>query len=484
MMKQNQRLLRGLLGLTILLTVAASTHGTLAQESGQNPTPIVISLTPATATPVSEATPTATPNNGLAPDRFEPNNDPALATAIGFQVETELTLIGDDVDTFTGYLKAGQILQVSTTVYDQLDTRLSLYWEGQLAAENDDRGPADVGSRVTFMAPADGWYVALISKATQFDGVYDLETGLIEPTATPTPSPTLTPSPTPTMMPSPTPLFRPDAAEPNDQAAGARPVTPGSRGRYTIGPGDEDFFSFIAKAGTAYSCETITDQVDTLLVIHAGGTVVGSNDDRGVGRVDSFFTWRAADEQTVIVQLAARGGSYGQYELVCQTVTPPDPPARPGGPPAITATPTATATLTATVPLTATDRISLTVRHLGRVEPQSDAPVTAVRLLVYYDANNDRAPGPGEGIPNVSMLAVDALGQRLAQVFTNAQGEATFRLHGQEAAAVARIIVPFVPAWSARIQAGEANNELVLGLPAVRLPVFFPIAPPATTETE
>ena len=33
-MKQNQRLLRGLLGLTILLAVAASTHGTLAQESG------------------------------------------------------------------------------------------------------------------------------------------------------------------------------------------------------------------------------------------------------------------------------------------------------------------------------------------------------------------------------------------------------------------------------------------------------------------
>ena len=101
-MKQNQRLLRGLLGLTILLAVAASTHGTLAQESGQNPTPIVISLTPATATPVSEATPTATPNDGLAPDRFEPNNDPAQATAIGFQVETGLTLIGEDDDTFTG----------------------------------------------------------------------------------------------------------------------------------------------------------------------------------------------------------------------------------------------------------------------------------------------------------------------------------------------------------------------------------------------
>ena len=91
-------------------------------------------------------------------------------------------------------------------------------------------------------------------------------------------------------------------------------------------------------------------------------------------------------------------------------------------------------------------------------------------------------PG-GERVPNVSVLAVTRWDSAWPG-FTNAQGEATFRLHGQEAAAVARIIVPFVPAWSARIQAGEANNELVLGLPAVRLPVFFPVAPPATTETE
>lgn len=140
------------------------------------------------------------------------------------------------------------------------------------------------------------------------------------------------------------------------------------------------------------------------------------------------------------------------------------------------ATPTPTATVTVTAILTATERISLTVRHIGRIEPQSDTQPTSVRLLVYYDANNDRAPGPGEGIPNVSVLAVDALGQRLAQLFTNAQGEATLTLHGQAAAAVDRIIVPFVPAWSAPVRVGQANAEMVLGLPAVRLPVFFPVS--------
>jgi hypothetical protein len=120
--------------------------------------------------------------------------------------------------------------------------------------------------------------------------------------------------------------------------------------------------------------------------------------------------------------------------------------------------------------------VTLTVRHLGRVEPESRKAPTTIRLLVYYDANNDRSPGPGEGIPNVSVLAVDVLGQQLAQVFTNAQGEATVRL---DAPTVARIVVPFVPAWSARVRPGEATEEIILGLPAVRLPIFFPVAPPA-----
>lgn len=90
----------------------------------------------------------------------------------------------------------------------------------------------------------------------------------------------------------------------------------------------------------------------------------------------------------------------------------------------------------------------------------------------YYDANNDRAPGPGEGVPDVSVLAVDAQGQRLARIFTNAEGEATFNLDGTD---LERILVPFVPGWSARIRAGQINDNLVLGLPAVRLPIFVPV---------
>ncbi len=135
--------------------------------------------------------------------------------------------------------------------------------------------------------------------------------------------------------------------------------------------------------------------------------------------------------------------------------------------------------LTATTSITATERISLTVQHIGRAQPQTTIPATHIRLLVYYDANNDRQPGPGEGIANVSVLAVDVQGQRIARVFTNAQGEAIFNLTSE---AVARVIVPFVPGWSARVRVGETNNDIVLGLPAVRLPVFLPVQNRPTDE--
>ena len=119
------------------------------------------------------------------------------------------------------------------------------------------------------------------------------------------------------------------------------------------------------------------------------------------------------------------------------------------------------------------------MQHIGSAQPQTTIPETHIGLLVYYDANNDRQPGPGEGIANVSVLAVDVQGQRIARVFTNAQGEAIFNLTSE---AVARVIVPFVPGWSARVRVGETNNDIVLGLPAVRLPVFLPVQNRPTDE--
>ena len=465
-MHQNQthRLLT--FSFVLLLVALVITGTTQAQDGGQHPTPLVITLTPF-GSPTPGGGPTALPTNegALPPDRFEPNNDTQSATSIGLQSEPDLTLVGDDRDYFSGYLKAGQMVRVSTTVYGGLDTRLKIFWEGQLAAENDDRSPTAVGSLLTFTAPANGWYVALVEKATVYDGIYDLAVSLAEPTATPTALPTLTPTP------SPTPIMQPDLAEPNNSPETAHPVTPGQRDTYTVGAGDVDYFTFIAKAGRRYVCETVTDQVDTLLTV----LDIGVNDDRGVGRVDSSLAWTVTMEQTAVVRVEARGGSVGQYEFGCQAAAPPSLPSASNGAAGVGSTavvPTVAATLTPTTGISTTGPISLTVRHLGQVQPQIVVPTTYVRLLVYYDANNDRQPGPGEGIANVSVLAVDSQGQSLARIFTNAQGEAIFNLAGE---AIARVIVPFVPGWSARVRVGERTNDIVLGLPAVRLPVFLPV---------
>ena len=456
--------------LAILLASTISARPTRAQ---QNPTPIVITLTPSGSPTV---VPSPTSDGAFPPDRFEPNNEPGLATPIGWQTEAELTLAGTDVDYYTAYLKTGQMVRLTTTVHGGLDTRLKLFWNGQMVAENDDRSPVDVGSLVTWTAAADGWFVALVEKVTAANGRYDLEAALVAPTATPTALPTLTPTPTLTPSPSPTPLVQPDLAEPNDAPEAAYPLTPGVQATYTLGPGDIDYFSFIAKAGNTYMCETVTGQVDTLLTVTVGGAVIGVNDDRGVGRVDSYLSWTAVAEQAIVAKVEARGGSFGQYGFVCQATTPSSPAGPPSPPGAM---PTPNAPLTTTNPLTATGTVSLTVRHIGRVQSEPEVATTHVRLLVYYDANNDRSPGPGEGVANVSVLAVDAQGQRIARVFTNAQGEAVFNLSSD---AVTRVIVPFVPGWSARIKVGEVNEGIVLGLPAVRLPVFLPVADPPAGE--
>ena len=463
------RWLPGSLLLLLVLALRAPQAQAGAPQQDPNPTPIVITLTP---TPAGEATPLPSPTaaGGLPPDRFEPNDEPLTAALLARPLESDLTLPGSDVDFFTSFAKAGQIWRFSSYVREGLDTRLQLYWAGQLVGENDDRSPTDVGSTLFFTAPADGWLLLVVSKVTQTDGRYDLEGLLVEATATPTGAPTLTATPTLTPTPTATPRLPADAAEPNDSPAAARPVTPGQRATYSVGDGDVDYFTFIAKAGRAYSCETVTEQVDTQLTLWAGGLPLGMNDDRAAGRVDSFLSWTAVVEQVVVVQVEARGGSFGAYELLCQADSAAAAPAGPGQPGGgLPPTPTP---FSGSSTITLTQRLSLTLRSLGQAAPPTTPPLTHIRVLVYYDANNDRSPGPGEGVANVSVLAVDAQGQRIARVFTNGQGEAVFNLASET---LARVIVPFVPGWSARLRLGEANNDIVLGLPAVRLPVFLPV---------
>ena len=393
-------------------------------QDAANPTPIVINLSPTVEIPTT--VPTATSNNAYLPDAMEPNNSAENAAQIGWQSIQGLTLIGDDVDYFVGFLKTGQIVQIETTVYESLDTRLRLIWGGAVSAENDDASATNVGSRLIFTAREDDTFIIQVSKVTAFDGKYDLHISLIEPTIastatqTPTPLPTATPQPTDTPVPAATPW---PTHTPQPQPTAATQVWP----------------------------------THTPSVVWSSPTPAWATH-TPVWPTHTPIPQPAATTQSVGGSLSGSASTSNSTNVTTSST--------------VTATISTTTIVTTPVPITTAQAMTLTIRHLGRVEAQSAETTTHIRLLVYYDANNDRTPSPGEGIPNVSVLAVDARGQRIARVFTNAQGDAVFNITSDS---VARIVVPLVPSWSERIRVGEQNDNIVLGLPAVRLPVFLPV---------
>lgn len=459
--------MRNRLLLPLFLIVAVSFLSFEAMHADQtHPTPPVVVIGTSTATPQ-----TPEPIEG---DHLEPNNSLNSAAVVGLQTESNLTLDGKDIDFYTGFVKVGQTLALETYVYDGLDTKVTVYWAGQQIVFNDDKDPLDTGSLAIFTPSRDGWFTAVVEKVGLVDGSYDLAIYLEE---SPTPQPTATP------LPTVTPRYFDDEAEPNDAVTSAFPITVGAESlELSLLPNNTDFFKFVAKVGQTYQCETVSGSVDTVLAIHSYGQVIVSNDDRAVGRVDSFVSWVNDIEQEVYVEVGGRGGSFGAYTLSCSVVEPTIiyfPPLEPtqvierekedeslneetgGGDDEVDET----AVSTRVVPNGA---IPFLIRPMGQLLPEPTIP-QQYELVVYYDQNNNRQADPGEGIANVSVLAVDRSGQRVARVFTNSDGEAVFNRTDSR---ISRFVVPFVSSWSAR---AVPNQPAILGLPAVRIPVFLPL---------
>jgi hypothetical protein len=64
-----------------------------------------------------------------------------------------------------------------------------------------------------------------------------------------------------------------------------------------------------------------------------------------------------------------------------------------------------------------------------------------VDLLVYYDVNDDRSPGAGEGIAGIQVLAYDtATGEQIAAGFTDEFGNLQFTAAAQGAI---RLSIPY-----------------------------------------
>ena len=165
--------------------------------------------------------------------------------------------------------------------------------------------------------------------------------------------------------------------------------------------------------------------MDTLLEIHGSAGQLAVNDDRGGGRVDSYTEFAVESDQTIFVVVQAIGGAFGPYEFGCDFALPSGGGTNAqsgigsqhrGGEPAGTTAVVSSqeegpgdgepAGITTTVTISESQIVSLTVRPVGEVAAIADDAVTAVRLIIYYDANNDRQPSPGEGVPNVSVVAV------------------------------------------------------------------------------
>jgi hypothetical protein len=65
-----------------------------------------------------------------------------------------------------------------------------------------------------------------------------------------------------------------------------------------------------------------------------------------------------------------------------------------------------------------------------------------VDLLVYYDANDDRSPGAGEGVRGILIIAYDtATGEEIAQGFTDELGHLEFTVAVQ---GLVRVSVPYL----------------------------------------
>lgn len=402
-----------------------------------------------TLVPTVISTPTPYPG-----DHFEPNNGRESASIINLgETYDSLTLdpsassgqAPGDVDFYTVYLKAGQLVRVSTFVDGPADTRLTVTSaSGEFLGFNDDRSAVDLGSTIALTTPYEGWFLLEISSPTPFGGGYQLLVALEAPTITPTPTRTGTPEPTFTPLPTGTPTITPtpytskDQGEPNNTPEQAMEIIPGTTYPFTLGPigtDTHDFFTFLAKAGVNYTCQTSELKgVDTLLRAYAGpigqGVLIAENDDQAPANLGSVITFQLATNQPVFVVAETRAG-YGSYQLLCGVK-----PAPSSGGNGSASTPTLSPT------------------------PTSPA-VKTLRFELFIDHNTDLKLSPAEGVSGLKVLVND-------QEFTIQDGLLLLELPAGE---ITYISVPYL---HLSYSLDPKLPTLSIPLPAVALPVLLP----------
>ena len=339
-------------------------------------TPIItITSTPTLTTPTLTLTPTATFTATLTPsptpdpsDQYEPDNAQPSPIALGVTQLHNFYPDGD-VDTANFLAKAGRYYHVFTSnLAPGVDTYISIR-AGANTYTNDDVGPGDLSSSVTFQntSGADAVAVVTVSNRGQYgaDKTYRLAVEEIVPNATSTPTIAPTPTPTSTGLPpaTPTPTLTPtpdlrDSYEPDD--VNPKQIAIGETQAHNFYPNNDiDKITFVVKGGRIYQVFTsdLALGVDTFLSVQSGFQPPWTNDDYtppGSSNYASAVCFQAPQDGSAVATISNLGQDYGPAKTYKVTVnevpslgTAPCAPL-PTATPTVTATPSPTSTFTRT----------------------------------------------------------------------------------------------------------------------------------------
>ncbi|MCS7178816.1 MAG: hypothetical protein RML46_07785 [Anaerolineae bacterium] len=339
-------------------------------------------------------------------------------------------------------------------------------------------------ARVRLVAGGTGPYYFKVLQISNYcsGGTYHLEASASAPTATPTPTPTPTGTAT---SPPPTGIPGADRFEPNydfDRAATiATGVTYDNLNFIPWGGAteDNDFYKLWVKPGLLYTCETLNlaPGLDTNIIYYdRNRNGLGGNDDVTPGDYRSRITYLSPYEGWLYI-LVGHGGRFpyaevqnSTYSLRCTVEVPglptPAPTATPRPPTATPVnkdwTPTPEPFISPPPTPTSSQGVELSVRLIATPPPPSPEATPAPRfvpldILVYYDANNDRSPGAGEGVAGLRILAYDTLtGEQVAEGTTDEQGHLRFTAAVRGAV---RIFVPYL--GIGRVIGGEGASVYI-----------------------
>ncbi len=417
---------------------------------------------------------TSTPTNTPLPgeDDYEPNNDQGSAYFLPIAASASATDVNfypdpNEEDWFAFYVKSGRYYRASTSNLIGVDTYVRVYNEsgGQVASDND--GGGGFASKAEWTASYDGYYYVrvtnLVDSSTSED-TYDLTVAEISAPPTDTPEPGATTIPGADQF-EPNYDFDTAATIATDVTYQANFIPWGGAGE------DNDFYKIWIKPGLHFVCETLdlAPGVDTNIIVYDGNqNGIGGNDDVELGEYRSRFAYFSTYEGWLYV-LVGHGGRLpaselenSDYQIRCEKQVPGSPTATPTPrSAAATATPRPSESPIATP----TPAEGLTVRTLTTPTPvpaATPAPrFVPITLLVYYDGNDDRQPGAGEGIAGISAQAYEvATNQLLAQGFTDEQGNLEFTVAAQ---GPVRVSVPFF--GFSQLVAGEGAS-IYLRVPA------------------